>query len=154
NSGQRVIFRGSLCDGTTCPPDPIVPPSTNCDHVSQSGLPGIYAPYRYASVYQDPALTGPVSARIDPGSARVRMATTAPRGDSNLYLSYSDGTGNWSWNLDLSAALEFQFNVDGDVSQSQPLFVDLTLYDFDASIYGENATVTLTIDHPGSVVVP
>ncbi len=152
NSGQRVIFRGGFCDGTACPPDPMVPPTIDCDQVAQSGLPGAYAPFRFASVYQDPTWTGPISARVVPGSTHLQVATSAPVDVSFLLLSYSNGTANW--NLDLSTALEFHFTLEGDVSPALPLTVDLTLYDMDAPIDGENATIRLTLVAPGPVSLP
>ena len=151
NSGARVVFVGSFCDGVTCPPDP--PATCEQDFAIQTGLPGVYAgSYREASVAWE---SGPIDV-----SARLRddlhaIEVTSGGGHSHrVHLQYGDFSANMNLDLTTLGVTEVVMEFGGDVSPSLPLRCSVQMYTLAGPSYYAGCDLTLPVTQSGPLAFP
>jgi hypothetical protein len=150
DSGRRIVFVGSACDGAACPPGTVVAGDPSGDAVDQEALPGVFGGERgfVLSDYSS-ATSGEVTATIATGRLEVSQAV----GDATqVYINY--GGYLVYWNLDMAALGIDRFVVDVPVvSPGLTLEIELTV----PSGHPPNdtvATLARTITSAGSVTFP
>jgi hypothetical protein len=122
-SGQAVLFTGDFCDGTSCPPDPLVTCETYV--VEQAGLPGVVAGARRLTGIE--GLKGNV--RVDTSLQRLVASLGGP--DEVLayvmYGTHPDVAREDGPHLDLVAegTSHVRLDLDGDFSIANPIWLEL-----------------------------
>lgn len=156
-SNQPVVFAGPYCDGTACPPDPLV--TCGADDVVQLGLPGVLAGLRrHVEIYTWNA-PGTVSARVDPADGRLLAALDLAT-EAGVMLNYGtpydpDPSPPDALDLDLLAlqAAGVQLDVQGGFGPAQPLFVAIEFLS-DGPAPRPSATAEVVLQQPGPLFVP
>jgi hypothetical protein len=143
---QPVIFRGSFCDGATCPPGTLVSGCAGSELTTQFELTGILqdgalSVVRQSKIDNFDAWSGSASAQLRPEATRVDVSTTDPEG-SIFYLRY--GSATWHLNLADLLATHVRVLVQGDISPSRSLYCTVQMIDRSAPFKYASSTVVAT----------
>ncbi len=146
NSGQRVIYVGPFCDGTTCPPDPMALASCAGGATpNQFFLPGVLAVVRRAEISGGPS----ASARSLSAQSRIEVTTASP---AFVATALHYGTAN----LDLVAlgAVAIRISLTGDISPAKPLWCLAQLAENTNPPGPAEARLEIAATAPGDLVLP
>jgi hypothetical protein len=148
-SAQPIIFQGTVCDGTSCPPDPW----SNCweNLAQQTGLAGVLGGRREARV-----LAGSdVASRVRPELGVLEVTSAGPT-NHLVHLTYGTRSGDpaQSLNLDLSAAIAVRIPLHGNVAAAEPMDLFIGLWGNGSQAGPPNADVTVNVTESGDLVVP
>lgn len=158
NSGDRVVFAGQFCDGAACPPDAWV--TCGSAEVAQTNLPGVLnGTRRQVTMYElfNPASN--LSARIDAAARRLHVtfdATTEAGVMVDYGTPYDYTQDPDALNLDLLAlgVESLRFDLEGDFSPAQPLFVAVEFLSDGPTAPRPSAYATVTVSQDGVVTIP
>lgn len=159
NSGQPVVFAGPYCDGAACPPDTWV--TCASVEVVQDGLAGVFAgTRRHVRLFPFYGqLFNAMSVRVDPGTNRLN-ATLDTRTEVGVLLDYGTPYASipdpGALNLDLlSLGVEsFRFDLAGDLSPAQPLFVHVEFLSDGFTSPRPSAAAEVLVSQAGTVSIP
>jgi hypothetical protein len=140
---QPILFSGSFCDGTTCPPDAYAPctmPVAN--QFDQPGFPAGFERRAALTSFQEQA----ASARIESGRLVVHSSESW---DQYVQINYVNDAKT---DVDFEAlGIEaFRCDVQGSMSDAQPLWIQVLVFDG----LGGLAEGTARVSNAGTVTIP
>jgi len=140
---RPIIFSGPYCDGTTCPPDALAPCTNSyASQYGQAGFPAGFQRQSYLVSFQGQA----ASARIEGGRLIVDSSESWDQHVQIYYLNHAEPNVNFTA-LGVEA---FRFEIQGTMSEAQPLWFQVLLFDGLNGIAQAKGKVSAT----GIVTVP